>query len=65
MIKKFRGHVVDALAIICGVLAYLQTAGITTFLPPKLAWIPIALGAANIVLHGVLSTLARKPPEQS
>ena len=50
-----RGHFFDFLAIVCGVLAYLQTAGITQFLPEKYAWVPIALGAVNIGLHGVLA----------
>lgn len=53
--RKARGHLFDAIAIVCGVLAYLQTAGIDRFLPPSLAWVPIAIGAANIILHGILA----------
>jgi hypothetical protein len=55
ILKQARGHFFDALAIICGVLAYLQTAGIQSFLPEQYAWVPIALGAVNIILHGVLA----------
>lgn len=55
LIRQARGHFFDALAIICGILAYLQTAGIQAFLPEQYAWVPIALGAVNIGLHGILA----------
>lgn len=55
LLKQARGHFFDALAILCGILAYLQTAGITQFLPEQYAWVPIALGAVNIALHGILA----------
>jgi hypothetical protein len=55
ILKQARGHFFDLLAIICGILAYLQTAGIAQFLPEQYAWVPIALGAVNIGLHGILA----------
>lgn len=55
LLHKARGHFFDALAIACGILAYLQTAGIQSFLPEQYAWVPIALGAINIALHGLLT----------
>ncbi len=51
MFKGWRTLAANGLVILAGVLAYLQTAGLTAVLPPKYAWVPIALGALNVALR--------------
>ena len=49
--KGWRTLAANALVILAGVLAYLQTAGLGAVLPPKYAWVPIVLGALNVALR--------------
>jgi hypothetical protein len=49
--KGWRTLAANALIILAGVLAYLQTAGLASVLPPKYAWLPIVLGALNVALR--------------
>ncbi len=51
MFKGWRTLAANGLVIFAGVLAYLQTAGLASVLPPKYAWVPIALGALNMALR--------------
>ena len=39
------------LVVLAGVLAYLDTAGLGALLPPRYAWIPVALGALDVALR--------------
>ncbi len=50
-LKGWRTLAANALVILAGVLAYLQTAGLNDLLPPKYAWVPIVLGALNVALR--------------
>ncbi len=51
MFKGWRTLAANGLIVLAGVLAYLQTAGLADILPPKYAWVPIAIGAANVGLR--------------
>lgn len=55
-LKGWRTVLTNAVVVICGVLAYLQTAGLEQFLPPKYAWIVIVIGATNIGLRLITNT---------
>lgn len=56
MLKGWRTILVNALVIAAGVAAYLDAAGIKDILPPGYAWVPVAIGVANIVLRIVTTT---------
>jgi hypothetical protein len=49
--KGWRTLAINAAVILGGVLAYLDTAGLRDVLPARYAWVPIALGAANVALR--------------
>ena len=50
-IKGWRTLAANGVIVLAGVLAYLQTAGLNDLIPPKYAWVPIALGALNVALR--------------
>jgi hypothetical protein len=50
-LKGWRTLAANGVIVLAGVLAYLDTAGIASVLPPKYAWVPIAIGAANVGLR--------------
>ena len=49
--KGWRTLLANAAVIVTGILAYLDTAGLGDVLPPRYAWLPIALGALNVGLR--------------
>ncbi len=51
MLKGWRTLAANGLIVLAGVLAYLDAAGLRDLLPPKYAWLPIALGALNVALR--------------
>ena len=51
MFKGWRTLAANGLIVFAGVLAYLDAAGLRDLLPPKYAWVPIALGALNVALR--------------
>ena len=51
MFKGWRTLAANGVVVLAGVLAYLDTAGLGHLLPPKYAWVPIALGALNVALR--------------
>lgn len=55
-LKGWRTVIANLIIALCGVLAYLQTAGLEQFLPAKYAWAPIAIAAVNIFLRVITNT---------
>lgn len=51
MFKGWRTLAANGLIVLAGVLAYLDMAGVRDLLPPKYAWLAIALGALNVALR--------------
>jgi hypothetical protein len=49
--KGWRTLAANGLAILAGVLAYLDAAGLGDILPARYAWVPVALGALNVALR--------------
>lgn len=52
MIKQF---LLQAFLAATAVLAYLDTAGLSYILPERYAWVPLAIGVANILLASLRS----------
>ena len=50
-LKGWRTLAANGHVVVAGVLAYLDTAGLRDLLPPKYAWMPIAIGALNVALR--------------
>ena len=50
-LKGWRTLAANGVVVLAGVLVYLDTSGIRDILPPKYAWLPIALGALNVGLR--------------
>ena len=53
--KGWRTLAANGLVILVGVLAYLDAADLGQVLPPRYAWVPVALGALNVALRIVTS----------
>ena len=53
--KGWRTLLANGVAILAGILAYLDTAGLRDLLPARYAWVPIALGGLNVGLRLVTS----------
>lgn len=51
MLKGWRTLAANGLIVLAGVLAYLDTAGLGALLPPRYAWLPVAVGALNVALR--------------
>jgi hypothetical protein len=51
ILKGWRTLAVNGLIVLAGVLSYLDATGLRDVLPPRYAWVPIALGALNVALR--------------
>lgn len=54
--KGFRTIISNGLVVLAGIVAYLDMAGLSSILPPKYAWLPVAVGVLNIVLRYMTTT---------
>jgi uncharacterized membrane protein len=55
-LKGWRTIAVNVVVVAAGVVAYLNDSTLGSLLPPKYAWVPIAIGVANIVMRSVTTT---------
>jgi hypothetical protein len=55
-LKGWRTVIVNGIVILAAIIAYLNDSALAGFLPPKYAWVPIAIGVANIIMRSITNT---------